>query len=95
MSGRYFIVLFLLSFRWSAEFGGPRTGYPELHAMLGDYLYTECPELDMVRISRHFVRAEDPEKFASMLVNFMGRVSLFVSSCLIFDFLLFLSFSVE
>lgn len=45
MSGRYFIVLFLLSFRWSAEFGGPRTGYPELHAMLGDYLYTECPEL--------------------------------------------------
>ncbi|BAB10564.1 unnamed protein product [Arabidopsis thaliana] len=59
--------------KWSAEFGGPRTGYPELHAMLGDYLYTECPELDMVRISRHFVRAEDPEKFASMLVNFMGR----------------------
>ncbi|KAH0856516.1 hypothetical protein HID58_084777 [Brassica napus] len=59
--------------RWSAEFGGPSTGYPELHAMLADYLYTECPELDMVRISRHFVRAEDPEKFASMLINFMGR----------------------
>ena len=33
----------------------------------------------MVRISRHFVRAEDPEKFASMLINFMGRVSLFFS----------------
>lgn len=34
----------------------------------------------MVRISRHFVRAEDPEKFASTLINFMGRVSLFVST---------------
>ncbi|KAF2580060.1 hypothetical protein F2Q68_00004091 [Brassica cretica] len=41
--------------------------------MLADYLCTECPELDMVRISRHFVRAEDPEKFASTLINFMGR----------------------
>ncbi|XP_056841973.1 protein GET4 isoform X2 [Raphanus sativus] len=59
--------------KWSAEFGGPSTGHPELHAMLADYLYTECPELDMVRISRHFVRAEDPEKFASTLINFMGR----------------------
>ncbi|XP_010520115.1 PREDICTED: Golgi to ER traffic protein 4 homolog [Tarenaya hassleriana] len=59
--------------KWSSEFGGPSTGVPELHVMLADYLYTESPELDMVRISRHFVRGEDPTKFASTLVNFMGK----------------------
>ncbi|XP_010558797.1 PREDICTED: Golgi to ER traffic protein 4 homolog [Tarenaya hassleriana] len=59
--------------KWSSEFGGPSSGAPELHVMLADYLYTESPELDMVRISWHFVRGEDPTKFVSTLINFMGK----------------------
>lgn len=29
---------------------------------------------DMTKVSSHFVRGNDPKKFASMLVNFMGKV---------------------
>ncbi|RVW22421.1 hypothetical protein CK203_111201 [Vitis vinifera] len=61
---------------WSAEFGFHRQGSPEIHDMLAEYLYSESPELDMSRISLHFVRGNNPEKFASTLVNFMGKVSL-------------------
>ncbi|RZR97084.1 hypothetical protein BHM03_00026200 [Ensete ventricosum] len=28
---------------------------------------------DMTKVSSHFVRGNDPEKFASVLVNFMGK----------------------
>ncbi|WCJ19399.1 Protein GET4 [Euphorbia peplus] len=59
--------------RWSAEFGDHKGGSPKLHAMLAEYIFSESPELDMTRISYHFVRSEDPEKFASTLVSFMGR----------------------
>ncbi|KAJ4720853.1 Golgi to ER traffic protein 4-like [Melia azedarach] len=59
--------------KWSAEFGAPRTGSPELHVMIAEYLYSESPELDMTRVSYHFVRGNSPEKFASTLVNFMGK----------------------
>lgn len=31
----------------------------------------------MPRVSYHFVRGNDPAKFASILVNFMGKVSFF------------------
>ncbi|KDP46160.1 hypothetical protein JCGZ_06671 [Jatropha curcas] len=59
--------------RWSAEFGAPKNGSPELHAMVAEYMFSESPELDMARISYHFVRGNDPKKFASTLVNFMGK----------------------
>lgn len=59
--------------KWSAEFGFHRQGSPEIHDMLAEYLYSESPELDMSRISLHFVRGNNPEKFASTLVNFMGK----------------------
>lgn len=59
--------------RWSAEFGAPRNGSPELHNMLAEYIYSESPEVDMAKISAHFVRGNDPKKFASVLVNFMGK----------------------
>ncbi|KAF3795899.1 Golgi to ER traffic protein [Nymphaea thermarum] len=59
--------------RWSAEFGGPRRGSPELHDMLAEYMYSQSPEPDMVKVSMHFVRGNCPEKFASILVNFMGK----------------------
>lgn len=59
--------------RWSAEFGAHKNGSPELHAMLAEYMFSESPELDMARISYHFVRGNDPKKFASTLVNFMGK----------------------
>ncbi|KAM3320458.1 protein GET4 isoform X1 [Capsicum chacoense] len=59
--------------KWSAEFGAHRYGSPELHDMLADYMYSESPEVDIVKVSFHFVRGRDPKKFASALVNFMGK----------------------
>uniref|UniRef100_A0A2P2LTQ4 Golgi to ER traffic protein 4 homolog n=1 Tax=Rhizophora mucronata TaxID=61149 RepID=A0A2P2LTQ4_RHIMU len=59
--------------KWSAEFGGPRSGSPQLHAMLAEYLYSQSPELDMAKVCHHFVRGNNPKKFASILVNFMGK----------------------
>ncbi|KAK0591753.1 hypothetical protein LWI29_007403 [Acer saccharum] len=48
--------------RWSVEFGAPRLGSPEIHVMLAEYLYSESPELDMARVSYHFVRGNNPMK---------------------------------
>ncbi|CAL9170798.1 unnamed protein product, partial [Musa hybrid cultivar] len=59
--------------KWSSEFGAPKKGSPQLHNMLAEYLYSESPEVDMTKVSSHFVRGNDPEKFASVLVNFMGK----------------------
>ncbi|XP_022748491.1 Golgi to ER traffic protein 4 homolog isoform X1 [Durio zibethinus] len=59
--------------KWSAEFGAHRNGDPELHVMLAEYIYSESPELDMARVSYYFVRGNNPKKFASALVNFMGK----------------------
>ncbi|KAL8511427.1 hypothetical protein ACS0TY_018002 [Phlomoides rotata] len=59
--------------KWSIESGAHRTGSSEIHDMLADYLYSESPELDMAKVSYHFVRGKDPTKFASTLVNFMGK----------------------
>ncbi|KAF8402572.1 hypothetical protein HHK36_010658 [Tetracentron sinense] len=59
--------------RWSAEFGAHRNGSPELHDMLAEYIYSESPELEMAKVSFHFVRGNNPKKFASTLINFMGK----------------------
>ncbi|WOK95841.1 Golgi to ER traffic protein [Canna indica] len=59
--------------KWSLEFGAPRSGSPQLHDMLAEYMYSESPDLDMTKVSSHFVRGNDTEKFASVLVNFMGK----------------------
>ncbi|KAB1212216.1 hypothetical protein CJ030_MR5G024984 [Morella rubra] len=59
--------------KWSVEFGAHRNGSPELHVMLAEYIYSESPEVDMARVSSHFVRGNNPKKFASVLVNFMGK----------------------
>ncbi|KAJ4970543.1 hypothetical protein NE237_003642 [Protea cynaroides] len=59
--------------RWSAEFGGPGSGSPEIHDMLAEYVYAESPDLDMAKVIFHFVRGNDPKKFASVLVNFTGK----------------------
>ncbi|KAM7499182.1 hypothetical protein LguiA_023596 [Lonicera macranthoides] len=61
------------SIKWSIEFGAHRRGSPELHDMLAEYIYSESPEVDMSKISFHFVRGKSPKKFASILVNFMGK----------------------
>ncbi|KAF8394862.1 hypothetical protein HHK36_018799 [Tetracentron sinense] len=58
---------------WSADFGAPRNGSPEIHDMLAEYVYSESLELDMAKVSFHFVRGNHPKKFASTLVNFMGK----------------------
>ncbi|KAL7184661.1 hypothetical protein ACSBR2_026748 [Camellia fascicularis] len=59
--------------KWSAECGACRNGSPELHDMLAEYIYSESPEVDMTRVSSYFVRGKQPRKFASTLVNFMGK----------------------
>ncbi|XP_011628931.1 Golgi to ER traffic protein 4 homolog isoform X1 [Amborella trichopoda] len=59
--------------KWSAEFGAPSKGSPELHDMLAEYIYSQSPELDITKVSMHFVRGRHPEIFASTLVNFMGK----------------------
>ncbi|KAF5947987.1 hypothetical protein HYC85_013944 [Camellia sinensis] len=59
--------------RWSAECGACRNGSPELHDMLAEHIYSESPEVDITRVSSYFVRGKQPRKFASTLVNFMGK----------------------
>ncbi|CAL5321679.1 unnamed protein product [Camellia sinensis] len=58
---------------WSAECGACRNGSPELYDMLAEYIFSESPEVDMTRVSSYFVRGKQPRKFASTLVNFMGK----------------------
>lgn len=59
--------------KWSAEFGTSGSGAPELHIMLAEYIFSESPEVDMNRVTYHFVRGNDTQKFASTLVNFLGK----------------------
>ncbi|XP_022959413.1 Golgi to ER traffic protein 4 homolog [Cucurbita moschata] len=59
--------------KWSMEFGPHKSGSPEIHVMLATYVYSESPEVDMTRVTYHLVRGNNPKKFASMLVNFMGK----------------------
>ncbi|KAJ1424887.1 hypothetical protein SESBI_11280 [Sesbania bispinosa] len=59
--------------KWSAEFGSNSNGSPELHIMLAEYIFSESPEVDMNRVTYHFVRGNNPKKFASTLVNFLGK----------------------
>ncbi|XP_015942469.1 protein GET4 [Arachis duranensis] len=60
--------------RWSAEYGADSNGSPELHIMLAEYIYSESPEADIGKVTYHFTRGNDPKKFASTLVNFLGKV---------------------
>ncbi|CAK8573229.1 unnamed protein product [Lathyrus sativus] len=59
--------------KWSAEFGTNSSGAPELHILLAEYIFSESPEVDMTRVTYHFVRGNDPIKFATNLVSFLGR----------------------
>lgn len=36
---------------------------------------------DMARVTNHFVRGNNPKKFASIILNFMGKVSLISPFC--------------
>ncbi|KAK4754574.1 hypothetical protein SAY87_002678 [Trapa incisa] len=59
--------------KWSVRFGSHKSGAPEIHAMLAEYIFSESPEVDMAKVSFHFVRGNIPKKFASTLVSFMGK----------------------
>ncbi|KAG6627665.1 protein GET4 [Carya illinoinensis] len=59
--------------KWSVESGAHKNGSPELHVMLAEYIYSESPEVDMARVSYHFVRGNNPKNFASILVNFTEK----------------------
>ncbi|KAK8669840.1 hypothetical protein V6N13_104609 [Hibiscus sabdariffa] len=79
--------------KWSVEFGDQKNGDPQLHTMLAEYIYSESPEVerhprrtafdDMAKVSYHFVRGNNVEKFATTLVNFMSKVRclLFLAPC--------------
>ncbi|GKB75000.1 Golgi to ER traffic protein 4 [Tanacetum coccineum] len=62
--------------KWSSESGPRKLGSAELHDMLAEYIYSESPEPDMARVSFHFSRGRNPNRFASTLVNFMGKCYL-------------------
>ncbi|KAM7494997.1 hypothetical protein LguiB_029606 [Lonicera macranthoides] len=59
--------------KWSTEFGATESGSPEIHDMLAEYIYSQSPEMDMARVSYHFVRGTNKDKFASTLINFLGK----------------------
>ncbi|KAK7379800.1 hypothetical protein VNO78_34320 [Psophocarpus tetragonolobus] len=59
--------------RWSAENGANSNGSPELHIMLAEYIFSESPEVDMAKVTYHFVKGHNPTKFASTLVSFLGK----------------------
>ncbi|CAH9114180.1 unnamed protein product [Cuscuta europaea] len=59
--------------KWSSEFGAHKYGAPELHDMLAEYIFSESPEVDMGKVSFHFVRGKNPKKFVSTLINFMSK----------------------
>ncbi|KAL2896524.1 Golgi to ER traffic protein 4-like protein [Bienertia sinuspersici] len=61
------------SIRWSIEFGTDKNGSQDLHTMLADYIYSETPEVDMTKVSFHFVRGNSPKKFADTLVDFTEK----------------------
>ncbi|KAG4983994.1 hypothetical protein AAZX31_10G202600 [Glycine max] len=59
--------------KWSAGNGVNKNGSPELHIMLAEYIFSESPEVDMAKVTHHFVRGNNPKKFASTLVSFLGK----------------------
>lgn len=59
--------------RWSIDFGTDKNGSRDLHTMLAEYIYSETPEVDMAKVSFHFVRGNSPKKFADTLINFMEK----------------------
>ncbi|XLT91504.1 hypothetical protein HN873_013179, partial [Arachis hypogaea] len=61
---------------WSAKYGVDSNGSPELHIMLAEYIYSKSPEADIGKVTYHFMRGNDPKKFASTLVNFLGKCYL-------------------
>lgn len=59
--------------KWSTETGGFSRGAPELHDMLGEYIWTEAPTPEMTKVSQHFVRGNHPETFAKVVVDCMDK----------------------
>ncbi|XP_024388542.1 protein GET4 [Physcomitrium patens] len=59
--------------KWSIETGGFPRGAPELHDMLGEYIWTESPHPETMKASQHFVRGNQPETFAKVVVECMDK----------------------
>ncbi|XP_047176401.1 protein GET4 isoform X2 [Vigna umbellata] len=59
--------------KWSAENGAGINGSPELHIMLAEYIFSESPEVDMAKVTYHYVKGNNPKKFATTLVSFLGK----------------------
>lgn len=63
--------------------------YPKINKIFipGPLTQNTSDMQDMARVTNHFVRGNNPKKFASVLVDFLGKVSLVISS--IFSLLLY------
>lgn len=59
--------------KWSMETGGFSRGAPELHDMLGEYVWSESPVPEMMKASQHFVRGNQPDAFAKVVVECMNK----------------------
>lgn len=59
--------------KWSMESGEYSRGAPELHDMLAEYMWTESPAPEMVKVSQHFVRGNQPELYAKIVVDCMHQ----------------------
>ncbi|XP_068491037.1 protein GET4 isoform X1 [Phaseolus vulgaris] len=59
--------------KWSAENGESINGSPELHIMLAEYIFSESPEVDMAKVTYHYVKGNNPKKFATTLVSFLSK----------------------
>ncbi|KAH7441118.1 hypothetical protein KP509_03G025900 [Ceratopteris richardii] len=57
--------------RWCIETGGPTRGPKELHDMLSEYMWTQCPDLDLNKAAPHFVRSGHPERYAQAVIEYM------------------------
>jgi len=59
--------------KWSMESGELSRGAPELHDMLAVYMWTESPAPEILKVSQHFVRGNQPETFARVVVECMSQ----------------------
>jgi hypothetical protein len=73
--------------RWSAQFGGPAQGAPELHVMLADHVWESAK--DLATASRHYLRGSQPLRFVEVLGEAIEQVGRMLDLCCLDEYLTF------